>query len=286
MVNVMMAVRRALDKVGVRFAVVIAIALLPLTIVSVVRSQNIMDAARTQSEASLEGETLRAVSSELTLIENAKGAAAALAQVMPQLLLSPDTCNAAMQQLVASKPFSFAGYYDLTGFVPCSNADTPFRFAMNPDLQDQIADPRPTVLLNRDAPVTGASVIYASTPVFESETNTLIGFVGVSVPHNALASAAARSVDDVVFLTLNGDGLVLTSSDMIETAVDILPAQGDITDYLDRNVPFTQLDQTGVLRTYAVIPVLDGRLFALGSWPEAYLNSGNFYLNNPAFSPF
>lgn len=285
MADLVIILRRALDKLGVRFAIVLAVALLPLTIVSIVRSQSVMSEARAQSEASLDGETLRAVAGELALIEEAKGAAAVLAEVLPQLLLSPENCNATMKRLVDSKPFSFAGFNDLAGNVPCSNSDTPFNLDVRDDLTLQLADPQPTVLVNQYAPVSGVSVIYASAPVFARDAKTLIGFAGISIPHSALVPMRPRHTDDVAFLTLNQDGTVLTSTGAFENASDVLPADADIATYLDQLEPFTKVDRTGVVRTYSVIPVLKNRIYALGTWPEAHINSGFFYLDNPAFFP-
>lgn len=285
MVNLLIVSRRAVDKLGVRFAIVLAVALLPLTIVSVLRSQSVMREARAQSEASLDGETLRAVASELAFIEEAKGIAAALAEVMPQLLLTPEVCMAAMQRIVAKKPFSFAGYYDVEGFSPCSNAAEPFRLGMTDGLRAQIADPQPIVSVNRNAPISGTSVIYASSPVFDLETNKLLGFTGVSVPHNALVPIRKVHNEDIAFLTLNRDGEILTSTGVFEDVSDIVPARGEFADYLDNRAPFTRLDRSGVQRTYSIIPVLNGQIYALGTWPEADLDPGRFYLDNPALFP-
>ena len=279
------ALRRAVDKLGVRFAIVLAVALLPLAIVSILQSQSVTNEARAQSEASLGGATLRAVSGELALIEEAKGAAAALAQVMPVLLGSTDTCTSAMQRLVANRPYSFAGFYDLTGYVPCSNAKAALRFTANDDLQRQIANPAPTVLVNTDGPVSGTSVIYASAPVFDDQTDVLIGFVGISIPHNALTPTPLRDADDAAFLTLNQDGDILTSTGAFDSAADVLPAQGDIVGYLDRTAPFTLVDRQGDLRTYSIVPVLNDRIYALGTWPDMQIRGGGFYLTHPAFFP-
>ena len=285
MVNILMASRRAVDRLGVRFAIVLAVALLPLTIVSIVRSQSVMSEARAQAEASVDGETLRAVSSELALIEEAKGAAAALSQVMPQLLLTPAACQDAMEQLVLRQAFSFAGFYDQDGNVPCSNAPEPFNFGVNDNLRGQILDPRATVLVNRDAPVSNGSVIYASAPVYAPQSATLLGFVGVSVPHSALVPKRQRHTNDVAFLTLNRDGEVLTSTGQFNNALDVLPENVEIADFLDRKEPFTRMDRMGIMRTYAVIPVLNDRIFALGTWPESHIRNSGFYLDNPAFFP-
>ncbi|PRY77191.1 two-component sensor histidine kinase [Yoonia maritima] len=285
MMNVLRAARSALDKLGVRFAVVLAVALLPLTIVSVLRSQSVISEARSQSEAALDGETLRVVSRELALIEEAKGAAIALAEVIPQLMANPESCMTSMKRIVDAQPFSFAGYYDLTGYIACSNADAPFSIGLTEDLKAQISDPRTTVLVNRDAPVSGTSVLYATSPMYNEDTEELTGFAAVSVPHQALAAASEKFTGNVAFLTLNWDGQILTSTMPLDRADQVLPIDGEIIDYLGRLEPFTRKDRTGVLRTYSVVPILNGQIYALGTWPEASISKNNFYMSSPGMFP-
>ena len=285
MFKILQGAKATFDKLGIRFAVVLAVALLPLTIVSVLRSQSVISEARSQSEAALDGETLRVVSRELALIEEAKGAAIALAEVIPQLMANPESCMTSMKRIVDAQPFSFAGYYDLTGYVACSNADAPFSFGLTEDLKAQISDPRTTVLVNRDAPVSETSVIYATSPMYNGDTEELIGFAAVSVPHRALAPASEKFTDNVAFLTLNWDGQILTSTVPLDNADQVLPVEGEIIDYLGRLDPFTRKDRAGVLRTYSVVPILNGQVYALGTWPEASISENNFYMSSPGMFP-
>lgn len=285
MIDVLRGVRSSVDRLGIRFAVVLAVALLPLAIVSILRSQSVISEVRAQSEAALDGETLRAVSREVSLIKKAEGAAVALAEIMPDLMKNPDRCVIAMKRLVEGQPFSFAGYYDLTSYVPCSNADAPFSFGMTEDLKAQIEDPRTSVLVNRDAPISGTSVIYAASPMYDPATDTLIGFAAVSVPHQALVPTVERLTDSVAFLTLNRDGVILTSNIPLESATDVLPADNEISKYLTRLAPFTREDRTGVLRTYSMVPILDGQVYALGTWPEETIDADVFSRTFPAVFP-
>ncbi len=272
------------DRLGFRLAVVLAVALLPLMIVSIVRSQSVLSEAAARSRAALAGETLKSVQREVSLIENAKGAAQALSRLVPGLLNDPLACNLLMKEFLVDTPYTFAGYYDLTGFVPCSSAPEPFSFGANPALEAQIADPRPTVLVNKAALVSGTSVIYASYPVYTAD-GILQGFAAVSVPHYALISSDQAALGGATFLTLKPDETILTGPDPIGNEQLLLPVMGPGETILDLPGSFSRLGRDGVRRRYVVVPVIEGELYALGMWTSADQLRGDFYLSNPSFFP-
>ena len=279
----------AFDGVGTRLALVLAVALLPLAIVSVVRSQSVLTEARARSAAALSGETLNAISTEIALIEEANGASRALSSVMGELLDHPEVCNRAMRTLTKNAQFSFAGFHDLTGYAPCSSAPAPFSFGLTDNIKAQIEDPKTIVLVNENGPASGTSVFYSSSPVYDANAK-LIGFAVVSVPHNALR-AAKRAEEregfrNVVFLTMNAHGKVLTSSIGLENAAGILPADTSFVKSMSQRTSFSAETATGDQRTYALVPVLPGQVYALGSWPTELSRNDVFYLQHPAVFPF
>ncbi|MGB3246208.1 MAG: sensor histidine kinase [Sulfitobacter sp.] len=272
------------DRLGVRLAVVLAVALLPLMIVSIVRSQSVVNEALARSQAALVGETLRAVDSEIIIIERAKAVAQSLSRTIIHQLADPERCNRMMRDILKDTSFSFAGFYYTNGDVPCSSAPEPFSFGMSANLKTQIADPSPTVLVNEDAPASGTSVAYASYPVF-TEGGSLFGFTSVSVPHKEL-----RDVEDVIsgatFLTLNASGTILTAPGRLEDAELLLPALTKGENLINQSTSFHDTGLDGVDRLYALVPVVEGELYALSTWPLENEIGGGFYLKNPALFPF
>lgn len=271
------------DRLGIRLAIVLAVALLPLMIVSIVRSQSVVNEAVARSRAALTGVTLNAVQDEIISIEGAKAVAQSLSQWLPMTDGKPDECNQLMRDTLENTEFSFAGFYDTTGYVSCSSALAPFNLGVTPELQGQIADPKPIVLVNQDAPISGTSVIYASHPVFD-KTGDLLGFTAVSIPHQKLKKSASVPTN-AVFLTLNALGTVLTAPDSLADAKAVMPQLHPSEFISEQPKSFRALGADGTERLYALAPVVNGELYALSTWPVDHDVSGSFYLKNPALFP-
>lgn len=283
MKSLLSRLRSGTDRLGVRLAIVLAIALLPLMIVSIVRSQSVVKEAVARSQAALVGETLRAVREEVVIIERAKAVAQALSKSVPYLLNDLNLCSQVMRAKLEDTAFSFAGFNDTTGHYPCSSAPEPFTIDMNAALAAQIADPKPIVLVTEDAPGSGASVISASYPVF-ADGDTLIGFTSVTVPHRRLRQFIPDEAG-ATFLTLNAAGTLLTAPGPLEEAEPLMPRLQPGESITGKATSFRAVGRDGVERLYALAPVVDGELYALSTWPlDAEITSG-FYLKNPAVFP-
>lgn len=283
MKSVLVRMLARFDLVGIRLAVVLAVALLPLMIVSILRSQSVLDEAQARSQAALIGETLRAVQEEIIIIERAKAVAQSLSHSTKVVLADAELCNHLMLQKIRDTPFSFAGFYDTKGDVPCSSARTPFSFGMSPELAEQVKNPRPTVRVNENAPKSGASVIFASHPV-HSDAGELLGFTSVSVPHRKLRQVRYEQIDASV-LTLNASGTILTAPESLEQAALLLPRLDKDQILSSEPQSFRATDQEGNERLYAVVPIVDRGLYALSTWPLDQKISGSYYLKTPWLFP-
>ena len=276
-------IRPVIDRLGFRLAVVLAIGLLPLMLVSVVRSQSVVSEALARSEAALVGETLQAVRAEAVLIENAKAIAASLSHTMPDLMRDIARCDRDLAKMVEDTPYSFVGFFDVTGRVECSSLGVQFTFPMTDTLARQVADASASVTVNQEAPAANSSVIFATQPVLDAD-GTLIGFTRVSLPHRELRKLEDDATSAATFLTVMPDGTVLTSSSGIDGADDFLPMLRPGETISDLPLSFQRRSLRGDSRVYSAVPVVDGELYAVSSWPrESEL--GEFYLDNPALFP-
>lgn len=277
----MLRLRAIFDKLGFRLALMLAVALLPLLIVSIIRSQAVVTEARARSQAALAGETLRAVRDEVTLIDSAKGAVQALGRTLPSLLTDPDTCQAIMQKWIADSVFSFIGFYDLNGDVPCSSAAEPFSFDMTQELKDLIADPKPTVRVDQNPKISGTSVLIVSAPVFDP-AGSLLGFAAISIPHNALRSSDQRKSDRATFLTLDAEGTVLTAPGDLDSAANILPMLGAKETMTTIPPSGVRPGRDGIIRAYAVTTIIADELYGFGTWPDTPDPASRLELDDPA----
>ncbi len=274
--------RRA-DQLNFRLALVFAVALLPLMIVSILRSQSVINEAEQRSQAALVGETLRAVQAEAALIERAKSSAQTLSILVPAALPDLARCNALMLRMIDATPFSFAGYYDLNGFVPCSSAARPFSFPASPEFEAQLANPGPVVLVNEAAPASRTSVIYASYPVFD-DAGALQGFTAVSVPH-AMLAANQRPDIGATFLTVKDDETILTAPGSPSMARGLLPVLAEGESFADLPSSFIGRSRDGEMRVYSVAPLVAQDVYALGTWTNVADFGSRFYLTHPAVFP-
>lgn len=265
----------ALQRLGFRLAALLAVALLPLGVISLLQADAWLGAAREQRAAVLMGETLRVSAPTTGLIREAQGAAAALARTVPLLVGDEAACDAAMTRLASDSPqYSVVAYIPVSGLMTCAANGASYDYAGNPLFESLVADLRPQIMVNPRGPVSGTSVVLVIHPVeapADAPGGGYAGYVALALPHAALAAeapvvaAVPQEVPD--FVTLNGEGVVLTASRGLDRAGEVLPQGVDLRDRLDQQSGFIASTAEGEERFYAMVPVIPGQLFALGSVP-------------------
>jgi two-component sensor histidine kinase len=265
--------RRRSGRLGLRLASLIAVALLPLGVVSLLQADAWLEAARASRAALLEGATLRAAATDVGLLREAQGAAAALALAVGPIAADEAACDAVLSRIAAQSPqYSVVGFVAADGRMDCAAGGISHDYG-GTDLVRQIAaDPRPAIHVVGDAPVTGASILLVVHPVFgpgPGAGGVYRGYVALALPHDAVVSippAAAPQALRPDLLTFNRAGDVLTGG---ARAADLLPVGIDLGGIVDRGPgpTFTARTAAGEERLYAVAPLLPGQLYALGSVP-------------------
>lgn len=268
---------RMIHRLGVRLALALTLALLPLGILAGLQVQSLRNEARARSEASILGETLIAVAPEAGLIRGARAAVAAIA--VPIALFGPDQqlCSDLLKNLVeqSSTPYSYAAFVPLSGQVVCSSSDKPLDLSDSPRLAAMRADPKPDIAVIRNGRVSGTSVLVVGHPVV-GQNGALLGYASISMPHSALRRAspggwAARQMGSdapVTLVTFDAEGNILTASMGLDDAPRDLPADRQLVDLATNDLAtFSAASRSGEMRIYAVAPMLDGELFTIGSWP-------------------
>lgn len=265
---------RFTERLGFRLALFLSLALLPVGLVGVTQSTDLMREARARAEAALMGETLRAARVELRAIQRAQGAAEALASLLPPLMADPSRCAAALKGLQAeSGLYSFIALTAPGGRVTCSTTDRAVDFSGSEIVAQAEADPRPRFGVNREGPVSGVPILYASHPVFGSG-GALDGLVWVSIPHSTIAAAgtaeevADRAAQGLQLSTFDREGELLTSSVGFERADQALPRDRALMAFVGGGpAAFTGLSASGEERVYSIVPLIEDELYALGSEP-------------------
>lgn len=279
----------ALRRLGVRVALFLGVALLPIGLIAVVQTVEGERVARQRGELTLLALTERAAFEERQQIQRSLGTAQMLATALPDLVAS-GRCDEVVAELVArSDRYSQAGYVEATGDLLCSAepraADAePLNFSDMPGFTEAIEEPRPRLEINTQAPLSGESVLIASHPVDEAYGG---GFVFVSLPHARLGTGELPPdlVASVELITFNTDGAVLTSSAGLDDVAARLPVDWDLVEAARRPADVRQgEDALGRERTFAVVPILHGTVYGLGSWPADAAAAGPFGLPVPTWA--
>ncbi|MEL6518076.1 MAG: histidine kinase dimerization/phosphoacceptor domain -containing protein [Pseudomonadota bacterium] len=253
----------------VRLAVMLTLALLPIGLIAVFQSLQSIDRAQSSYRASLSGQTFQAALPEGEAIVGAFNLARGLAHAMPSLLETPDACAAAMRRAAEGNPrVTFIGFVDTAMRTDCNSVGRTLDFSDNPQTERAFAAGEPDVSFIASGSESQTSVIAVSEPV-RTDAGDLLGFIALSVPSTPLEEARAQAqVDDAVTLvTFNGAGEILTSDLPRDDIGSVLPNGMVLADFVggEQRV-FTDENQEGQQRDFALVPILPGKAYALGSW--------------------
>lgn len=271
-------------RLGFRLMAAFGIALMPLALLSYNQAQKFETESQARWESALFGETLLAAAGQIEAISRARGVAAALATTVLPAISNSQGCTQLMQLVIKEESnISFAGFIPVDGNMTCASTGTPRSFAGSAGLAKILADPQPTMSVNPKGPISGESVLIFSHPV-KTPVGRLLGFVSISMPHRALELrpvALTASLDNrlepLALITFDGEGAVLTSAYGIASVSERLPVHHKLTEYVGQE-PSTFRDtvMTGETRSFAVMAIVPGSFYVLGSWPSAITANSSF----------
>lgn len=260
-------------RLGTRFMLVLALALLPIGTVSVYMTAQVQARIEAQTQAALLGETLRAATPEIGLIQQTRGLVSGLASALHD---PPDAaaCQALMQRIQQEIPHaSLVAFVPASGLMTCSSTGQSYDFNGSPVFERNRANQSPDLSTIRQAPLSGTSVLAISHPVLDWNGQYL-GYVSVSLPHSGIehlsrpypGSRAARDAT-IHFLTFDGEGQILTASAGVEIAEIQSPRDRPLLSLVgEPSSVFHAQTEAGASRSFAVVPLVDGEVYLLSSW--------------------
>ena len=281
---VITSVLKRFDRLSYRFALLLAIALLPVGLIAVLQTRAVMKEAEAAAEAAFIGVTVRSADSEMSAIRDAQSAAEALAEAILPVVNDAENCNRIMDEVQRTRPqYSLVAYIGPDLMMSCASGGRTFDFRDN-DLARSLRDEaEPRVFVNPDAPVSGQPILGVSHPVAGTG-----GFIALSIPQRTISPprtvdpSMARIERSATLATYMIDGFVVTASQDPAGIAETLPRNRDLADlHPAAPLTFTAIAGDGSRRIYAVVPLIEDRMYALGSWPAdaAHLDG------SPKFSP-
>ncbi len=298
--------KRLSERLGVRLALLLSVALLPVGLIAVLQSVTLLKEARARSEAALMGETLMIVQSELRLIQLARGMAAAIAGEVWDIsgpsagasTTAPAGTGDAAAPLDRCARFlpmvqtQLAPQADIAivaadGRVICPPAVTPDDLDGTLLFERLMEGGEPDVVLDGAGLLGTGSAIVISHPIIQQATAAnaparVIATVSIVLPHLALNESAMPPPQSpavalplpmpegqgAAILTFNAEGEVLTSSLGMDEAAGLLPRNRALKALVgSRPLAFTASSAQGLERVYSVVPLIEQNLYALGTWP-------------------
>ena len=268
---------RLTDRLAVRLAVLLSLALLPLGLLAVLTT---LDSRRTDvrsAERALVSMTADTEGGRRALVESALTTARALARPTLERLDDPEACRSLMADTVErAGVFSFAGFTGTDGVMACASAGEPQDFSLSPVFNQMMEDRRALVRRSEAGVVSGRPVLIATHPVFDD--GTLRGFLSVAIDEGSVAWLAASGAEDAGLrpVLLNRWGELLSSGEEDEDLAVLLPEGMDPV-ALTTAAPavFDGRTRQGDRAVFAVATLVPGQLHVLGVWdPEAAAVAG------------
>jgi two-component sensor histidine kinase len=256
-------------RLGLRQALLLSATLLPIGVILMIQISAVQRESQARGQAALTGATLSAGATVLRQIEEGRGAARALAALMPELIADPPRCSAALGSLVegAGGTIRFAGFIPNFGPMLCATEGQGRVFAPSPERDAMLSDPRPVLTVSTSGAITGEPVVIVGHPV--SAGGEHLGYVSLSLPHRGFEGITVEpgEVRPIALITFDAEGTILTGSSGLQDAAGRVPADRALKALVvDRPASFSAVSVTGVDRVYSVVPIVPGQLFLLGSW--------------------
>lgn len=257
------------ESLRFRVAAVLAAALLPIGVVGIVQNQTLAQEVQNRSELTLLALTNRAAFGERQIVERAFGAAEALSSVLQLIRDDPESCRDYLgTYLETTGRYSFIGFLRRDGTVTCSSAGQALNFSADPNLPTRMANPRPWISAIAEPRVSQESVINILQPAYAD--GAFSGYISISMPLRLVLdqddSTARRTPASLT--TFNSEGEVLSTESSLEDGFVARPVDIPLTSLTnDESATFVAMDQSGVERSFALVPIIPGLAYALAAWP-------------------
>lgn len=260
------------DRLAVRILLLLSLALLPLGMIAVHTTAEVLRTARESTERVLIGLTADAIAGKRALIESAMASAYALGPLVAERLGDIEACRALLTDYVnRSGVFTFAGFIGADGMMRCASRGGEIDYSLDPLFLDLLAQPRALVLSAGADAVTREAVVTVTQPIYSAAT--LAGFLTVAISQTSVQMMARISLEEaprrVVLFNHAGE---LLSEDPQTAALHRaeLPRDVELVELVgEGSQVFRGATHEAGRATFVVVELIRGRLYALGIWPEA-----------------
>lgn len=269
------------DRLGVRLALVLAVALLPLMAALMLQTREAVLESEAHAEAALMGETLLSLRPIVREIQRARAQVLLTASALPSSFGDLASCQVMARRLHDGiEHASAAMFIPLDGKMVCSADGSSHDFNGSDLLRTLIAGGAETLIPNGRDPISGEAVLSISREV-RDEASQRVGFLVASLPHRLLlslgstADVSGKTADLAVFQ--GGDGAILGATRRLEDMQSLLPAHFDLAGITGPEAEsFSAIGHDGEARAYAVVDLVPDLIYAIGAVPLRSLTGPDF----------
>jgi two-component sensor histidine kinase len=257
---------------GLAFRVLLflSLALLPIGLIAVVQTREIAEQNLENAELSLLAITEQASAKESGTIQEAFGAAAALASVVKLIKSDNVSCSAFMREYQQSSDlYTVASFIQNDGRMDCVSTGVSGNVSDRPVFQKMIEHKSRMANVTSTPAQSKEPVLIVTNPLKVEEE--LIGFINLSIPEKVFNDAPVPETGSqpIAMLTFNAQGDILTTKNGLEAAEQELPSFAALKWYVGQSGRvFHDTNQQGQDRVYAVLPIVPGVAYAMSVWPE------------------
>lgn len=244
----------------------LSLAILPLGLVSVYQTYKVLEERQSLSETALLERTQQAVAESRDMIQSALSTAETLAITVSVFEASEDTCDAVMARVVEESPiYTFVGFVDERSHLVCASNGARQDLGDLDSIRTELNSRRTEILMHPLEFVGGIAPVSVAVPVFTG--GRLRGTVWIAVPLSVLNDKLATVAPDVDLVLFEPGGDIVATADFSDFRRSVLPASHGLEELAERGrQTFRDVNQNGITRDFAVLPIVGDKVLALGSW--------------------
>ncbi|MCX7566581.1 sensor histidine kinase [Sulfitobacter sp. F26169L] len=260
---------RLFGGLAFRVLLFLSLALLPIGLIAFQQTRQIADQSEQAAELSLMAVTEQAAAAQRTVLQEAIGAGRVLASVVKLVRNEPVLCSNFLTRYKAENSnYQLVGFAKSDGSMKCSSTGQEHDVSDSEVFRAALENTTVNVHGLDSGAISKRSVVVVTVPVFEDEAP--VGFVFISIKREVLndINTEADDVTPLSLVTYNTSGQIVTTEQRPEVFEGEMPAAYSLKQLTgnSRQV-FTANSKNDAERVYAVIPVIQGSVFAISVWP-------------------
>ena len=256
---------------GLAFRVLLflSLALLPIGLIAVVQTREIADQNLSNAELSLLAITEQASALQSNSIQEAFGAADALASIVNLIKDDDVSCSAFLREYQeTSDLYTVISFIQPDGKRECVSSGIQDDVSRREIFMKMIREKERMASIVMNSMQSKEPVLVVTNPL--KVDGTLIGFINMSIPERVLAKVSNPEikVPPTAMLTFNTQGEILTTENGRSLAESELPSFAALKWYVGQSGRvFRDVNKSGKERVYAVLPIVPGVVYAMSVWP-------------------